>query len=178
MTSDRREYLWKIEDFSSFSITGDFLAAEIEKVIEQIGPKKFVGLVTDGAANCVAARRKINEKYPNIFTMWCVAHHLNLLSKDLCKHEFADSTIKKCQILVNFFKKSHLGMAALRESIEKLQIKGGGIKTFTKTRWSTVFDICETILRLRSAFEDVRIIILLFYTIQILKKFKKFKFSN
>ncbi|CAJ0745348.1 16736_t:CDS:2, partial [Entrophospora sp. SA101] len=31
MTSDRREYLWKIEDFSSFSITGDFLAAEIEK---------------------------------------------------------------------------------------------------------------------------------------------------
>ncbi|CAJ0755678.1 21235_t:CDS:2, partial [Entrophospora sp. SA101] len=81
MTSDRREYLWKIEDFSSFSITGDFLAAEIEK--------------------------------------------------------------------------SHLGMAALCESMEKLQIKGGGIKTFTKTRWSTVFDICETILRLRSAFEDI-----------------------
>ncbi|CAH1765296.1 10902_t:CDS:2 [Entrophospora sp. SA101] len=46
-------------------------------------------------------------------------------------------------------------MAALCESMEKLQIKGGGIKTFTKTRWSTVFDICETILRLCSAFEDL-----------------------
>ncbi|CAH1770196.1 8819_t:CDS:2, partial [Entrophospora sp. SA101] len=46
-------------------------------------------------------------------------------------------------------------MAALCESMEKLQIKGGGIKTFTKTRWSTVFDICETILRLCSAFEDI-----------------------
>jgi hypothetical protein len=160
MTSDRREYLWKIEDFSSFNITGDFLAVEIEKVIEQIGPKKFVGLVTDGAANCVVARRKINEKYPNIFTMWCVAHHLNLLSKDLCNHEFAENTIKKCQILVKFFKKSHLGMAALRESMNKLQIKSG-IKTFTKTRWSTIFDVCDTILRLRSAFENVRFIIII-----------------
>ncbi|CAJ0858867.1 8708_t:CDS:2 [Entrophospora sp. SA101] len=46
-------------------------------------------------------------------------------------------------------------LATLCESMEKLQIKGGGIKTFTKTRWSTVFDICETILRLRSAFEDI-----------------------
>jgi Protein of unknown function (DUF 659)/BED zinc finger len=157
MTSNRHEYLWAIEDVSSESITGDFLTTQIEKIINNIGQDKIAGLITDGAANCKMARRLIKEKYPRIITMWCIAHHLNLISKDICKHEFALSTINKCQTLVSFFSKSHQGMATLRSSISNLQIKGGGIKTSTKTRWSTIYDCCESIVRLRSAFEDVSI---------------------
>ena len=157
MTSNRHEYIWAIEDVSSESITGDFLATQIEKIINSIGKDKIAGLVTDGAANCKMARRLINEKYPRVITMWCIAHHLNLISKDICKHKFALSTINKCQTLVSFFLRSHQGMGALRESIDNLQIKGGGIKTSTKTRWSTIYDCCESIVRLRSAFEDVSI---------------------
>ena len=112
-------------------------------------------MVTDGAANCKMARRLIKEKYPRIITMWCIAHHLNLISKDICKHEFALSTINKYQTLVLFFLRSHRGMVMLRNSISNLQIKEGGIKTSTKTRWSTIYDCCESIIRLRLAFEDV-----------------------
>ena len=155
MTSNRRKYLWNIEDVSSESITGDFLTTQIEKIINSIGQDKIVGLVTDGAANCKMARRLIKEKYPGIITMWCIAHHLNLVSKDICKHEFALSTINKCQTLVLFYLRLHQGMVTLRNSISNLQIKGGGIKTSTKTRWSTIYDCCKSIIRLRSAFEDV-----------------------
>jgi hypothetical protein len=161
MTSNRREYLWNIENVSSESITGEFLANHIEKIINVIGCSKIAGLVTDGAANCKVARRLIKEKYPYIITMWCIAHHINLISKDICKHQFAVSTISKCQTLVTFFLRSHQGMSTLRESINNLKIKGGIMKTATKTRWSTMYDCCESILRLRSAFEDVSIKIIL-----------------
>jgi hypothetical protein len=157
MTPNRREYLWAIENVSTESITGDFLANSIEKIINIIGSNKITGLITDGAANCKMARRLIKEKYPRIITMWCIAHHINLISKDICKHQFALSTINKCQILVSFFLRSHQRMGALRESINNLKIKGGGIKTSTKTRWATMYNCCESILRLRSAFEDVSI---------------------
>ena len=55
------------------------------------------------------------------------------------------------------FLRSHLGISALRESINNLKIKGGIMKTSIKTRWSTMYNCCESILRLRSAFEDVSI---------------------
>jgi hypothetical protein len=134
MTPNRREYLWAIEDVSSESITGEFLTNHIEKIINIIGQSKIAGLVTDGAANCKVARKLINEKYPQIISMWCIAHHINLISKDICKHQFAVLTISKCQALVTFFLKSHQGMSALRESINELKIKGRGIKRSTKTR--------------------------------------------
>jgi len=158
MTPNRHEYLWAIEDVSSESITGEFLANYVEKIVNIIGQNKISGLVTDGAANCKVARNIIGEKYPRIITMWCIAHHINLISKDICKHQFAINTINKCQTLITFFLRSHQGMSALRESINELKIKGGGIKTSTKTRWSMMYDCCESIVRLRSAFEDVSII--------------------
>ncbi|CAG8655917.1 3125_t:CDS:2, partial [Diversispora eburnea] len=46
-------------------------------------------------------------------------------------------------------------MATLREFIIQLQIKGGGIKTSTKTRWSTIYDCCESIYRLHSVFDKI-----------------------
>ena len=52
MIPNRHEYLWAIEDVSSESITGEFLANYIEKIINIIGQNKIAGLVTDGAANC------------------------------------------------------------------------------------------------------------------------------
>ena len=56
MTSNRREYLWNIENVSSESITGEFLANQIEKIINVIGCSKIAGLVTNGAADCKVAR--------------------------------------------------------------------------------------------------------------------------
>jgi hypothetical protein len=163
MTSNRHEYLWTIEDVSLESITGEFLANQIEKIINIISVNKFVGLVTDGAANCKVARKLVSEKHPQIITMWCIAHHINLISKDICKHQFAITTINKCQAIISFFMRSHQGMGALRESINKLKIKGGIIKTSTKTRWSTMYVCCESIIRLRSAFENVNIKFFLIY---------------
>ena len=80
----------------------------MEQVIEKIGPEKFSANVTDAGANVQAARRIISEKYPNILNIRCIAHAINLISKDICNTPFANRMLKYSNTLVTYFKKSYL----------------------------------------------------------------------
>jgi len=51
-TSERKEYLISLRNYSKESHTEEFLASEISDVIEKIGLDKFAAIVTDNAANC------------------------------------------------------------------------------------------------------------------------------
>ena len=108
-TSDHEEYLWCLKDLSSESHTGEFLAKTIEEIIEKIGPAKFSALVTDSGANIRSARQIIAEKYQNILNVRCMAHAVNLISKDICSTSFANRILTKCNTVVTYFKKSHKG---------------------------------------------------------------------
>ena len=55
------------------------------KLIEFVGVKNVVHLVTDNVTNYKATRRLLNEKYPSIFWSPCATHYLNLVSKDIIK---------------------------------------------------------------------------------------------
>ena len=83
MTSDRKEYLHSLKDFSAESHTADFLANKIKEVIEEIGEKKFAAVVSDNASAIAAAHRKFSESYPHIMNIRCIAHFVNLISKDI-----------------------------------------------------------------------------------------------
>ena len=80
MTSDRKEYLHSLKDFSAESHTADFLANKIKEVIEEIGEKKFAAIVSDNASAIAAARQKISESYPHIMNIHYI---VNLISKDI-----------------------------------------------------------------------------------------------
>ena len=56
---------------------------EITKIIEKIDPNKITALVTDNAANCVKAREMITSRFPNIINLRCIAHFVNLITKDI-----------------------------------------------------------------------------------------------
>ncbi|XP_057416031.1 uncharacterized protein LOC130710698 [Lotus japonicus] len=53
------------------------------EVIEWVGPQNVVHVVTDNAANYVAAGKLLHQKYENIFWTPCAAHCINLLLKDI-----------------------------------------------------------------------------------------------
>ena len=76
--------------------------------MKKIGPKKFSAIVTDADANIQAACHIIIEEYPNILNIRCIAHAINLISKDIYKTLFADCMLKRCNNLVTYFKTSHL----------------------------------------------------------------------
>jgi len=47
MTSDRKQYVHSVKDFSEFSHTASFTANEIEKILNDIGPENFRALTSD-----------------------------------------------------------------------------------------------------------------------------------
>jgi hypothetical protein len=73
----------------------------------------------------------------------------------LCKHIFVIETIRKVGIIHQYFMKSHAMCQFLQEAIEVLQIRGGNLKSHTKTRWSTIWDCIDSIVRLELAFARV-----------------------
>ena len=90
-----------------------------------------------------------------ILSIRCIAHHVNLISTDICKTTFAKEVISKCQKIVKYFKQSHQAGEELREKITN-EIKGGGLKTYVVTRWTTAWNCTNSILQLEQILKNVR----------------------
>lgn len=156
ITEERKEYLWCSKNYSDVPHhTGTFLGNEIIKIIDDIGPEKLAAVVSDNAPDARIARRILCEKYPHILNIRCMAHCINLITKDLCKHTFVADTVRKVGVIHQYFTMSHAPCQFLKDAIKILQIKGGGLKSHTKTRWSTMWDCINSIVRLEFAFARV-----------------------
>ena len=102
------------------------------------------------------AKTFVTEKYPHIIPVQCIAHHIQLLATSIIKKTVFESQIlSKCQEFVTYFQASHISGAQLREEIVNTFIKGGGLKSSVKTRWSTAWDCCDSILRLEPVLRHV-----------------------
>jgi hypothetical protein len=155
ITPDRKEIIYSIKDLSANSHTANFLADQLNEVITNVGAENFAAIVSDHASACAAAKRIISTCHKHILPIRCIAHHVNLVSTDICKTLFAKDVILKCQKIVRFFKQSHQAGEELRSKILN-EIKGGGVKTYVVTRWSTAWDCTNSILRLEQVFKTVR----------------------
>ena len=96
MTPERKEIIHCIKNLSANSHMATFLADQLNKVITEVGAENFAAVVSDHAS-CAAAKRIIAEWYNYILPIKCIAHHVNLISTDICKTTFAKEVISKCQ---------------------------------------------------------------------------------
>jgi len=81
--ADNKEYLYSLRNLSSVNHTAKVLEEEIDRVLTAIGPKKFAAVVSDNAAAIANARKQISEKYSYILNIRCIAHFVNLITKDI-----------------------------------------------------------------------------------------------
>lgn len=146
MTADGREYVHSLKNFSKDSHTGEFLSAEILRILNEVGIKKFCAIVSDHASNVVLAKKMIAIQHPHIIPMRCITHHINLLTTDIMKLDWASKLIGECKKIINFFTNSHKVGELLKENIVKNMVSGGGLKKHVKTRWTTAFDCTDSIV--------------------------------
>ena len=78
-----------------------------------------------------------------------------ILSFKKLEHDFPKKVLKSCNEIVKFFNKSHQGKALLVKCAKNFNIEGGGLKTWVETRWTTMFDAADSVLRLKLALEKV-----------------------
>lgn len=100
---DRKQYIYSIEDYSSHSHTSDFNAEKIIHILEQVGPSKFTAIVTDAEAAMMAAKRIVTSTFPNILSIRCIAHHIQLIASDIVKINWAKNTLQNIQKIITFF---------------------------------------------------------------------------
>src|SRR5215213_4160461 len=86
------------------------------------------------------------------------SHTANFLADQL------NDVISKCQKIVKYFKQSHQAGEELRSKITN-EIKGGELKSYVVTRWTTGWDCTNSILRLEQVFKNVREDVFTLYTI-------------
>ena len=155
MTPSRKEYLYQLSDLSEKSHTAEYLATTIDDVIKDIGADQFSAIVSDNAANVKNARKIIHEKYPKIENVRCVAHSINLIACDIVKEKFGDRLLRRVNTLTKFFRNSHQANSKITQLIKEQGIKGGELKLYCKTRWTTASESVESVINLESVLQEI-----------------------
>ncbi|XP_012844773.1 PREDICTED: uncharacterized protein LOC105964816 [Erythranthe guttata] len=73
----------KYVDASDICTNADTLCNLCDDIVEWVGPRNVVHMVTDNGANYKAAGSRLMEKYQFIFWSPCAAHCVNLIFKDV-----------------------------------------------------------------------------------------------
>ncbi|KAL6332605.1 hypothetical protein AAG906_009925 [Vitis piasezkii] len=104
-----------------------------DEVIEWVGPLNVVHMVTDNAANYVAAGRLISQKHKHINWSPCAAHCLNLIFKDIGKMDHVAELVRRAS-KVTIFVYNHVALLSwLRKREGWTEILRPGATRFATT---------------------------------------------
>jgi hypothetical protein len=101
----------KIYTIGESSQTGTYVKSKLKEVIDElnaIGTGKVVAIVSDQGSNYLSARNQISEECPEILSISCAAHMLNLLTGDVSKLPSLQKFISKGKSVVKEIKGSKL----------------------------------------------------------------------
>ncbi|CAG8709191.1 12950_t:CDS:2 [Rhizophagus irregularis] len=76
------------------------------------------------------------------------------MSCDIVQHPFADKLLKKVNILTTFFRNNARAGAKFWELLNTMNIKGGVIMLYCKTRWTTAYKSIDDVLRVKAVLEN------------------------
>jgi hypothetical protein len=130
------------------------VAGEIIKVIEELGPDKCVGVVTDNASNMQGAWKIIEDKFPKIHCNGCASHVMNLLIRDICESHFYKDVMASIQKVCLFVKCRQHILAKFNEHRKRFSI-ARSLKLTVPTRWSSHFVSVENLLSAKYALMEL-----------------------
>lgn len=122
--------------------TSEYLRAEIVQIIEKLGPEKFLVVISDNASNMVKCGRLLNEKYPHIIWLGCMAHTLHLIISDILKCETANKIFSNCVEIIKTIRSSQLLSAEFKQLNCEKNIQSS-LHLPVKTRWGKLFRVSK-----------------------------------
>lgn len=145
---------YKSTDTSEHRHTGSFIAEELKKVIEEVGPGKVFALVTDRAANMEEAWANVEQTYPHIVTIGCAAHSFNLLFKYIMTLRSMDTLYQIVTQIIKCVKGNQVA-STIYISRQKEMNKSVELKLYGNAKGSGVVDMFERLLEARESLQEV-----------------------
>ncbi|KAL3689782.1 hypothetical protein R1sor_016091 [Riccia sorocarpa] len=101
------EMVYDHADGSNVTKDAKWVAANMIKVIREVGPKNVLQFTADNAAVNSLAGQIVRAEFPHIVFGGCVAHGIDLLFEDMAKLPWIKAIFSKCNEIVCFIKNSH-----------------------------------------------------------------------
>ncbi len=97
----------KSVDTSGEIKSAHYIAQVLGEAIEEAGVENVVQVITDNAANCKAAGRILEERYPSVTWTGCAAHSVDLFLEDIGKHQAVKDIVDKAKLMIKTIVSHH-----------------------------------------------------------------------
>ncbi|XP_057760265.1 uncharacterized protein LOC130980622 [Arachis stenosperma] len=136
----------KSVDAFHISKTAEALFKLLRDVVLFVGPENVVHVVTDNAANYVAAGRLLESEFPRLYWSPCAAHCINLMLQDIGKFVEVTETVSQASMITKYIYNHCHPLYLMR------QFTGGReILRPAPTRFATNFIALQSILAQKDA---------------------------
>lgn len=136
--------------------TSDYMLTEIVQIIEKLGPEKFLVVISDNASNMVKCGRLLNEKYPHIIWIGCMAHTLHLIINDILKCETATTFFNSCVETIKTIRNSQLLAAEFKQLNTEKGIQSS-LHLPVKTRWGSYLECLNSLVATKTILQTMAI---------------------
>eukprot|EP00253_Pinus_taeda_P033801 PITA_33801 len=116
--------------------------------IQEVGPSNVVQVITDNAANYVAAGKMLMERYPNLFWTPCAAHCIDLMLEDIGKIPTVRDIVESSKSRTKFIYNHSSVLSLMRKFTNNKELVRPAI-----TRFATTFIFLQSLLN--SMWEDL-----------------------
>ena len=118
------------KEVSAETHTGEFIFQLVDNFIDKVGVDNIVQVVTDNAANNMAAKDLLYIKRPNIFWSSCATHTLNLMLEGIGKMKRFKTILDSAKDLAIFIYAHHKTLSLMRKFTKKREIIRPGVTRF------------------------------------------------
>jgi hypothetical protein len=90
--------------------TKAYIATELKKFIDKVGPSFVTQICTDNATNMLGAMDNIVTTYLHVFKQGCAAHTLDLMLEDWAKIDQLKDLIKRAKLVCFYIRNYYVTM--------------------------------------------------------------------
>lgn len=112
--------------------TGVYMAEVMTTVLEEVGPNRFLAIVTDNASNMKKAWDELKKLYPHLSCYGCIAHGLQLLLTDIGKLDTVKDIVTKLKMVMKEIRNSHILAASFKQHAKC------ALRLPVVTRWGSI----------------------------------------
>ncbi|MQL99116.1 hypothetical protein Taro_031835 [Colocasia esculenta] len=93
---------WKSVDASSKVKNAEYLFQLMDNMVEEIGERRIVQVVTNNAAAFKLAGQKLMEKREHLYWVPCSAHCIDLMLEDICEDPMVENVVNNARFITTF----------------------------------------------------------------------------